>query len=460
MKFIYQIGRFDRNYNQDLNFIYKKTLYPSPLSSISLKRYFNNNATLVLIYPVSIVYNENALQSLKDDPFAININANISDYLAYPKMILKHHPHNVGNEFLVVHSLGEYTVKKLNVKVDLEASYDDIVLEILLDMIERYLEKKNEKNEFYVDISSGHNIYVAALLEAVKHFSVFSQLMNWQNKDLRPNIYITFSDPILGSSATQYQIYIQPIEFKALFSSPVKKDDIDLGSGCRLSYRYFKDKEEIKKKLDEILNQFGIVFSAIKNNSPLALYHYGCHDLKEIIDILKRIIEDIEDKLSKDWKHSPNLSKDSYLKIILSLGFYAGIAEVLESNKIQKYGEEGVALNEIKEKFGSAGNSIYEIFNLHTHVSLSGYEIHNLQHGKGQENKTLIERACETWEKLGKYLLYEDETSDFNERNFLAHVGFERTVTEVRKMSDKLYVRYSPGEKTKKRIELCLKKYM
>jgi CRISPR-associated protein Csx1 len=443
------------------------TLYPSPLSSISLKRYFNNNATLVLIYPVSIVYNENALQSLKNDPFAINITANISNYLADPKMILKDHPHNVGNEFLVVHSLGEYTVNRLNVNVDLKASYDDIVLEILLDMIKRYLEKKDEKNEFYVDISSGHNIYVAALLEAVKHFSVFSQLMKWQNKDLRPAIYITFSDPILGSSASHYQIYIQPIEFKALFSSPVKKDDIDLSSGCRLSYRYFKDKEEIKKRLDEILNQFGIVFSAIKNNTPLALYHYGYHNPGEIIDILKRIIKDIEDELSKDWKQSPNLLKDSYLKIILSLGFYAGIVEVLESNKIQKYdksqkyGEEGVALNEIKEKFGSAGNSIYEIFNLHTHVSLLGYEIHKLQHGKGQGNKTLIERAGETWEKLGKY--FEDETSDFsdlNERNFLAHTGFERTVTEVRKMSDKLYVRYSLGEKTKNKIESFLKKYM
>jgi len=460
MKLIYQIGRFDANYMNEVEFKFENETYTSPLSSISLKRYFLSqkfDTKLVLIYPVSIVYNESAVEKLKkNDSFAQKINGNISNYLNEPRTVLESHPHNKeADDFLIIHSIGRYRLREN--EVEFKSSYDDIVLEILCDMIERYIEVKDQKNEFYIDISSGHNIYVSALLEALKHFSVFSQLLNWQDKNLRPKIYITFSDPILGSSAKEFQIYIQSITFKAFFSSPVNKNDVNRNNPEKLSKQIYENNTKKKGELENFLENFVIFYSALKNNIPLALYHFERPSFDEIINFLKDIINEIKGKLSRDWVKSPKLSKDNYLKVILSLGLYAGIVKVLESNGIEKYSlEEGVELGEIKEKFGSNENSIYKIFNLDFLITILGQEIYNLWEGKDKDNKRLIDKVNENWEKLGKYLY--GESGNFVDRNFLAHAGFERNVAEIRRKCGKLYFRYASG--FEERIKKCLERYM
>ncbi len=461
MKFIYQIGRFDENYMREINFKIDDKIYPSSLSSISLKNYFQDKVKLILIYPVSIVYNERAVEKLKSsDQFAKEIAENIQYYLKNPKEALKLHPHNKeADDFLVIHSIGEYKLGGNSVKFEAtHNTYDDIVLGIFCDIVERFLEEKNNENEFYIDVSSGHNIYVSAILEALRHFAVFSQLLNWQNKNLRPKTFIAFSDPILGSFASEFQIYIQPVNFKVFFSSPVNKDDINRNRPDRLSKRLYGDNREKKNKLDDFLERFAIFYSALKNNTPLALYHFGYHGYDEIINFLKEIIGEIKDKLSKDWIKSPNLSKNDYLKVILSLGFYAGIVEVLQNNNIIKYDlEKGAELDEIRKKFGSGDNSIYKIFNLDLLIPILGREIYNLSEG-GREDKKLIEKVGEEWGRLDSYLYGEGQ--NFEIRNFLAHAGFERTVTEVRKDNDKLYFRYCPNEVIENRVKSSLKEYL
>jgi len=457
MKIIYQIGRFDANYMSNVEFKFENENYASPLSSISLKQHFLSqgfDTNLVLIYPVSIVYNESAVERLKEDSFVRKINENISNYLDEPRTVLESHPHNEkADDFLIIHSIGKYRLREN--EVEFKSSYDDIVLKILCDMIERYIKVKDQENEFYIDISSGHNIYVSALLEALRHFSVFSQLLNWQNKNLRPKTYITFSEPILGLSAKEFQIYIQKLDFKAFFSSPVKKEDIDLTNGNRLSKKLYHEDREKKRKLDGFLENFGITYSAIKNNTPLALYHFKHHQYNEILEFLTGIIQEIKDKLSRDWINSVFLSKDDYLKIILSLGFYAGIVEVLENNCVKNQ-EKGISLNEIKEKFGSSKGSIYDIFNLNLLVPLLGQEIHTLLEGKDKDCKKLIEKVSNEWEKLAKYLY--GKGGNFNERNFLAHAGFERNITQVRREDNELYFRYDSNFESN--IKGCLKEYI
>lgn len=57
-------------------------------------------------------------------------------------------------------------------------------------------------------------------------------------------------------------------------------------------------------------------------------------------------------RLYASYKESPGLEKSSYSKAILTLGFYAGLAEVLDFYGFKKYDrDKGVSLNEIKEKF-------------------------------------------------------------------------------------------------------------
>jgi len=442
MKFIYQIGRYDRNYLSEISFVVDNNIFKAPLSSICLKSSYSNTK-LTIVYPVSIVYNKIATEL--GDEFSKSIVQNIKNYLSNPNEIIKTHPHNqYADDFIVIHSLGNY--KFDNVGINFEVSYDDIVLEILCDMIEKYIEVKDQNNEFYVDISSGLNIYIYALIEALKHFSVFSHLLNWQYKNLRPRTYIVFSDPILGSSAEKFQIYVQQVDFKTFFSAPVKNEDVNMNNGNRLSKRIFckvEDKEK-RKNLDELLINFVIVFSAIKNNTPLVLYHFRYNKYDDIITFLKNFIRELKKELiGQGWHKSPNISKNDYLKIILSLGLYAGIVQTLEKNLVKNYDlEEGVNLNVIKEKFGNRDKSIYSIFDLGFLVHHLGQEIYNLSEGKDENG--IKEKATNNWEKLNKSL--PGNIQDFVERNFFAHTGFERNVTEVRlsKEKNEIYLRYAP----------------
>jgi CRISPR-associated (Cas) DxTHG family. len=208
---------------------------------------------------------------------------------------------------------------------------------------------------------------------------------------------------------------------------------------------------EKESELYKFLENFLILYSAIKNNTPLVLYHFGYDEYGKIIASIRKIIEEIKNKLSENWKKSPSLSKDDYLKIILSLGFYAGIVEVLESNNIREYNfQEGVALDEIKEKFLS--KSIYKIFNLDSLVPILEYEIKS-QYGKSRKIKK------EEWEKLGKYYDYSQSKGGNFERHFIAHSGFERNITEVRKKDNKLYFRYQLNGRRKDLISV-LKNYL
>ncbi|GAB6078507.1 TM1812 family CRISPR-associated protein [Hydrogenobaculum acidophilum] len=194
-------------------------------------------------------------------------------------------------------------------------------------------------------------------------------------------------------------------------------------------------------------------FSALKNNTPLVLYQFEYDEYNNIIDFVKDLINEIKIKLSKDWQNSANLSKSEYLKALLSLGFYAGIIEVLSKENIKNC-PDGVDIDEIESKF-----AIYRYFDLTANVPMLRNEIYNLQKGKDEENNRLIDKASNNWEKIGNFLYGRD--GQWNPRNFFAHAGFERTVTEIRKKDNKLYLRYNKDDdKVIKKIKNALLEYM
>lgn len=430
-RFIYQIGRFDVNYRNNLRFVYEGKPHEKPLSSLALKEHFGNDAEVVLVYPVSIVYNEYVVNRLKgNDDFVSKILNELDSYLSNPYEVLKEHPHNKeADDFIVVHSLGKYKKPDGSGDVIFEGSYGDVVLGIVCDLIERYL-KDRTQTVFYFDISSGHNIYVSALLEAAKHISVFGYLFNWLNKNFRPKIYIAFTEPILGSSEGEVRIYTEEMKFKAFFSSPIKAEGI---------------KKPIRDNLRDYLEKFAIVFSALKNNTPLAIYHFDYHDYKEIKNAIKGLIGKIKELLSQNWQKSQNLRKNDYINTLLALGFYAGIVEVL-SKDVHKYDiNSGVHINTIKTQF--CGGGIYDTFSLSTHKGYLGVELENLRK-RCNDNC----RNINTWNSF-----HSDNAQDTKkfQRNFFAHAGFEDSVIQFKCSGKHIYLRYNP-QKEKEIKELLI----
>ncbi len=112
--------------------------------------------------------------------------------------------------------------------------------------------------------------------------------------------------------------------------------------------------------------------------------------------------------------------------------------------------EEGVYLSDIERLFVEEENSIYRYFELTTNIMYLQQEI--------QKNFLDNEKLITNEWKLLKDITNQSSTS-INPRNFLAHCGFEKNITEVKK-SDKedIIIRYTsyykePAEEKEKENE-------
>ncbi|ODA43497.1 CRISPR-associated protein Csx1 [Thermodesulfovibrio sp. N1] len=424
---MYQIGRLDRGVvnNEKVRFSIEKKFFESELSSFALKEHLGDKAKCVLIYPVSLPFNKGLLiDTTETDEFKKRLksaNENPVEYFKNPKKFFKAHPHTkIANDFIVIHSIGEFE------KQVFEGSFDDIVLEIFIDLVERYF--KDGIKELYIDISSGLNIYISALLEAVRHFSIFQKLGSWQDS---LSVKLVFSEPIIGSSKSNYTIFKDyELKFKVFFSSPITKADLE---NFNLSRNIAKEDRTLKNKIQEMLKKFALSYSAIKNNTPLVVYSFEFHKEDDIKDLILQIVEDLKNKLYSDWQKSPQVEKNEYLKVFLALSFYMGIMRILKENSVQY--KDCVSLAEIENNF----SSIYQQFEMPLNEQLLKHEISNLTRPDKETRQTIIDKAKEEWQSLSEFLPGE---GIFHSRNFIAHAGFERTVTEVKKLENKIYLRY------------------
>ncbi len=450
--FIYQVGRLDVNAFKELNFIVYNKPFKSSLSSFAIKDYYEENydssshdsSSIVLIYPVSLPFNQILLKNrdfissipgtFKDRiEHALN---NPQDYLNNPQKLFESHPHSeMACNFFTIHSLGAYNTN--NQQIKFSCHYSDIFLEILLDMVSRYIQHVESSNhdgklKFIIDISSGLNIYITALLEAARYLGVLMQLAGIYNKDKVPEVIIAFSDPILPNENISYTIHFDPVRTKAFYSSPISYKDIDK---FKLSKAIYPEDRKEKNRLQEILDSFAITYSAIKNNAPLAIYQFGYKERDKILDMMKDFIEDTLSNLYKNFESSPNLKKDDYLKVLLTLAFSYGIASLLENNNIKQH--HGIDISELRDSF----ESVYKAFGLDLNDIVLGNEVNLINKAK----KEFVEKGNREWRQLFYLLNPNKNAFDTvpNERNYFAHAGLEQNAAQYIIEKDLLKLKYA-----------------
>jgi len=476
-RIIYQMGRFESSIDMPVNFEIDGKPYLQELSSFALRDHFGKNTKVVLVYPVSILLNEYALRGIKDKEHLRSFYEKIKGiiegeekekYIKNPWEYLKEHPHSKkADGFIVIPSIGEFLGEKFS------SPLGNIILRILIDMIERY--KDEPFDEMYLDISSGHNIYNYALAEAGRLFLTLMKLEDFlKEKDIK--VFITITEPITAGSGQdkKYKIFKDfQLDVKGFFYFPEKPQENSGNAFSKYANKLSetikgKEDRELKRKIMNMLYKAYLFYSALRNNLPLVVYclcaleeyRYTENDVKnlleEIINLLKR-------RLDENLKESPDLNFDDLRKLFMMLGLAVGIIRVLEKREIRKGIKEEVEvyLKDIRRLFAEEESSIYGYFGLKTNIPYLQQEIQNNFLDKRRISlitnewkllkyildKPSIWKYCKAeLEKLLKYILGKSKGSStsINPRNVLAHCGFERNITEVKKLDNgDVLIRYT-----------------
>jgi CRISPR-associated protein Csx1 len=470
-KIIYQMGRFEGSIDEPVNFEIDGKTYSQELSSFALKEHFGEHTKVILVYPVSILLNKNTIEGTKGKEHLRSFYEKIKGfiegkdeeqdqekekYIKNPWEYLKEHPHSKkANDFIVIPSIGEFLGEKFS------SPLGNIVLRILIDMIERY---KNEPfDEMYLDISSGHNIYNYALAEAGRLFLTLMKVEDFlKEKDIK--VFIAITEPIIGkpSPDKRYKIFKNfQLDAKGFFYFPEKPQENSENAFSKYAKKLSetikgKEDRELKRKIMNMLYKAYLFYSALRNNLPLVVYYlctleeykYTENDAK---NLLEEIVNLLKQRLDGNLKTSPDdLNFEDLRKLLMMLGLAVGVIRILERHGICKEIEEGVYLHNIERLFAEEESSIYRYFELTTNIMYLQQEIQK----NFLDNEKLI---VNEW-KLLKNITDQSSTS-INPRNFLAHCGFEKNITEVKKSDNgDILIRYTsyykePAEEKEKENE-------
>jgi len=451
-KLIVQIGRFDKGYTDKKKFIYKEKEFETSLSSFALSEFYKEEAKVFLLYPVSLLLNEALVKVPDGDSFICKVKDLLEnsdgkeDYFKSPENLFKEHPHSQKAAFAVMHSLGSYQ------GFDLKTNMSDLVLYIWSLLTHEYITKGFD--ELFVDIGSGLNFYISALLEAFRYFMEWESLYNLRERKVKG--FIVYSDPILGSNKGQFNIYQYPVDFKGKFESPAGHSEIERGLVKKVIEDVLSKDREYKRKIAKYIDAFLIMFSAFYNAAPLILFASEFPDVSEINSSLEGILEEIFTKYKSDWKKSPDFQFKDFYKVIVMLGFLKGLKEFLDSENIKP---RGYATVEEIDRFAKSIKSI----GLSVQEGLIKAESYN-----NFKPKDIVVSINEDWQPLKNLLKAykgagEDEAEesidkDKLERNFFAHAGFLRDFVEVKKDTlngGRILIRYK--EKTIDEVKKLLR---
>ena len=455
MKLIYQIGRLERGAFNPIKFEVHEKVNKALLSSFALKQSFLENgddAKVILIYPISLFLNKNApqIENISED-FKQTIegvlkNENeLSNYLSNPYPYFAKHPHSEeADDFIVIHSIGQYKGIKFS------ATLEELILEIFIDKVKRYQDE--HFSELYLDISSGHNIYTSALLEAGRLFLTFYKLQNFNLKENGLKVFITFSDPIVAPYDRTFQVHKDfCLEVKTFFSFTEKPTQNKLDNAYSKFAKDLVGNElrSFKNQLKELFSHGYFFYSAIKNNCPLVLYTKPYHQEEEIDKGIADLINFVKQRIYSNYQATPGLKFDLFRKAFLMLSIYKGIVKVLKEYKIYK--KEEVGLEELAWNFRDENQSFYNCFELKQNREYFSHEFSNTFEREG-ERGGIKDKIPEHFVPLRD--LIKGESDEINHRNFLAHCGFERNCVYVRRQGATIFIKY--GSEVLSRIEEIL----
>jgi len=204
-------------------------------------------------------------------------------------------------EIRVIESKGRYRYGKFDCEVAFVNSYDNIVLSILFELIRSVLYNSEGRDiVVYADISTGHNIYVAALIEALRALIVLYKLKHILEDDENSlKVYVAVSEPVFEKQRN-VAVDFHEIDVKAFFSLPFSEEPkvsriLALNKENRRTIMENIVKErgfiEFRECISKLWSKLLVSFNAIVYNTPLVFYHEKiiCFDEEESESLLRTL---------------------------------------------------------------------------------------------------------------------------------------------------------------------------
>ncbi len=320
----------------------------------------------------------------------------------------------------------------------------------------------NQKpDKFYIDISTGFNLYPVSLLEAAKRYLTYRKLENILQEEYKVKAFKIFS-PIIGEGS--HVVEIQDLDVKAFFSLPnadvdtlVKRDKSSEKVSLRIG-EINKEYNLVKSRFRSLYKELTMAFNAIRFNTPLAFF-----DLIEmsaevdeiergVSEFVKTLLEPVENTVKKRARlpvDGVNVANAFY-----SLALY---------RSIQKFAKNlgDPEIDEIYENF----RKVYSKKNLGIGVNeyFLGRDVEDIKMtvSRALKNRKISEEEEKLYANLYSHQKCEvriDENRSYGssniKRNFFAHSGFLREYTLIKFVGGKIYVQWL--EDAKKEIKRWL----
>jgi len=427
------------------------------LSSIALYKFYKNkneNPKIIYYVPESLI-----IDYSKDIDELIYYIRNYNEFLEifnneFKKQLLE--DNNINYELKVLQSIGLYTTRNNTYQIEFSNYFENLVSQIFLDI-------KNLSGNITIDISTGFNILVQSLNEAIRNFIVYRKLKNildYKSTDF--DIKYSISSPILGNLSYTRNINFYKISVKTFFEFPLKLQDIKNnnlfivldGLDKNEKKRIGKIMPRIDKNSRNLIEYFNLIFNSIKQNAPLVLFTKRLMDFQNFDEIFNQEMNKISNlvdfiKNNEIIEYNQNILKISRLRIKRILFFNYLFTLALGYNLREIY------INKVRNVENTLDNientiiKIYEQLGLGMNKRFFIRDLNEIKNNmeKISENETYLSKILvdeeiikrkESKEKNKQKLPYSDD-----KRNFFAHSGLLSNMVLTKKNENsKILIRY------------------
>ncbi len=374
--------------------------YRTPFSSEALRMHFNED--VLLLVPQSLLEEYQDLEVLR-------------------RKIEERGFKNF--ELVIIPSIGEYELK--GQKISYKNNFDNVAIAILLQLVERRPEK------LLVDVGTGQNVYVFALIEAARRFATYRQIEKiFYGYEFK--LRIATYQPII-KNVKEAKIEINDLSTRSFFSLPRTDPD----KLCKTEDKEIKKKAgEIGKKYHalklcfrSVQKEVTIGFNAIRHNTPLALYELVKFDANA--DEIEKGFSEFARKFLE--KEIP-MDLEVFSNILFTIAMFRSFREFKSTLSKPSTREIGSKFPEIYKKVGLDVNCNFlgrELDEINARAEIKKFEIE-------QKGRILLL-------DLYRKDIYEIDENNKEmagskdiKRNFFAHSGFVKEYTWLKTIDEEI----------------------